>query len=111
MENTIIESIGFYLLRVVAAVVVLLFGRFLAGRFRDLTKEVLKRPEVDEALNASVESILVRLVYYGTLITAFVIALAILGVPAAAILYCQQCRPGHPRRRPCVSRWPTSPRQ
>jgi small conductance mechanosensitive channel len=75
-----------YALRIGAAIVVLLIGRFLAGRAREFTKELLKRPEVDQALSASVEGILVRVVYYGTIIVAVVIALAVLGVPAAAIV-------------------------
>jgi small conductance mechanosensitive channel len=86
MDQPILQIIGLYALRIAAALVVLLIGRFLAGRAREFTREVLKRPEVDQALSATVEGILVRVVYYGTIIVAVIIALAILGVPAAAIL-------------------------
>lgn len=85
-DPAFVQLAALYALRIGAAIVVLLIGRFLAGKAREFTKEVLKRPEVDQALSASVEGILVRVVYYGTLIVAFVIALAILGVPAAAIV-------------------------
>lgn len=73
------------LLRIVAALAVLFIGRYLAARARDFTSELVQRPEVDEALSSSVESILVRVAYYGTLIAALIIALVILGVPATAI--------------------------
>lgn len=82
----LVQIVVLYALRIGAAIVVLLIGRFLAGRARQFTKEVMKRPQVDQALSASVEGILVRVVYYGTIIIAVIIALAILGVPAAALL-------------------------
>lgn len=85
-DPAFVQLAGLYALRIGAAIVVLLIGRFLAGKAREFTKELLKRPEVDQALSASVEGILVRVVYYGTIIVAFIIALAILGVPAAAIV-------------------------
>lgn len=86
MDLPILQLLGVYALRIAAASGVLLVGRFLAGRARVFTKEVLRRPQVDEALSASVEGILVRVVYYGVIGIAVVVALAILGVPAAAIL-------------------------
>ena len=86
MDLPILQLLSVYALRIAAAISVLLLGRFLAGRARVFTKEVLRRPQVDQALSASVEGILVRVVYYGVLITAIIVALAILGVPAAAIL-------------------------
>jgi len=61
------------------------FGRYLAGKARAVTSEVVKRPGVDEALSSSVESILVRVAYYGTLFLSLIVALVILGVPAGAI--------------------------
>jgi small conductance mechanosensitive channel len=86
METTILEFLTHYGLRILAAVAVLLLGRFLAGRLRKLTKEVLDRPDIDKALSESMESILIRLVFYGTLVLAGIVALAILGVPVTAIL-------------------------
>lgn len=86
MELPIFEFAALYALRIAVAIVVIVIGRFIAGRARDFTKDFLDRPEVDEALSGSVESILVRLVYYGILVLAIVFALAILGVPVSAIL-------------------------
>jgi small conductance mechanosensitive channel len=83
--GTISHTLLFYLLRIVAAVVVLFVGRYLAGKARIFTSEVIKRPEVDEALSSSIESILVRAAYYGTLFLSFILALVILGVPATAV--------------------------
>lgn len=85
-EQTVFEFVGLYFLRLLAAIGVLLVGRYVAGRLRDLTQEVIQRPEVDAALSSSVESILVRFVYYGIIVLAIIFALAILGVPVAAIL-------------------------
>lgn len=86
MENSILEFAARYGLRILVALGVLLVGRFLAGRLRKLTRELLDRPDVDKALSESMESILVRLVYYGALVLAAILALAILGVPITAIL-------------------------
>ena len=89
MEFPIIGAISntlfLYLVRIAVAVAVLFIGRYLAGKARTLTSQVIKRPEVDEALSSSIESILVRIAYYGTLFLSFILALIILGVPAAAI--------------------------
>ncbi len=83
--GTISNALFFFLLRVAAAVAVVFFGRYLAGKARAVTSEVVKRPGVDEALSSSVESILVRVAYYGTLFLSLIVALVILGVPAGAI--------------------------
>ncbi len=86
MQLPFVQVLSIFALRVVIAIAVMLAGRYLAGKARDLTKKTLKRPEVDEALSSSIESILVRLAYYGTLLVAAIFALVILGVPAGAIL-------------------------
>lgn len=86
IENPFIQFVGSYLLRIAVAVAIVVIGRYLAGRARAFTAELLKRPEVDEALSSSVESILVRLAYYGTLLLALILAFAVLGVPVTAIL-------------------------
>lgn len=86
MEQSIFELVGIYALRIGVAILVMLLGRFIAGRARALTKELLKRPQLDQALSATIEGIVVRVVYYGTLTIALIIALAVLGVPASAIL-------------------------
>jgi small conductance mechanosensitive channel len=86
MDLPIVEILSLFLLRLLAAIGIMLIGRYVAGKMRDLAQEVVKRPEVDAALSSSVESILVRLAFYGTLLMAFMIALAVLGVPATAIL-------------------------
>ena len=86
MEIPILEFITLYVLRIAVAIAVIVIGRFIAGRARDFTKKFLDRPEVDEALSNSFESILVRLVYYGILILVTIFALASLGVPVSAML-------------------------
>jgi len=63
MESSLIQSAGLYLLRIIAAIIVILIGRFLAGRARAFVKELLKRPQIDQALSASMEGILVRIVF------------------------------------------------
>lgn len=83
--GTITNTLFLYLLRIAAAAAVLIIGRYLAGKARALTSEVIRRPEVDEALSSSIESILVRVAYYGTLFLSLIVALIILGVPATAI--------------------------
>ncbi len=86
MDLPILETLAVFALRVGVAVIIMLIGRFLAGRVRDFTRELLKNPQIDQALSASMEGILVRVAFYGTLLIALIIALAVLGVPAAAIL-------------------------
>jgi len=86
MDQTFIQFLGLYALRIAVAVIVLLIGRFLAGKARGFVQELLTRPQIDQALSSTVENILVRVVFYGALLIAIVIALAILGVPAAAML-------------------------
>lgn len=86
MEQTILGLLGEYALRVAVALGVLLIGRFIAGRARALVRELLRRPQLDQALSATIEGMLVRAAYYGIIGIAIVIALAVLGVPAAAIL-------------------------
>ena len=86
MQVPLVQALSIFTLRVLVAIAVMLVGRYLAGRARNLTKTTLKRPEVDEALSSSIESILVRIAYYGTLLVAAIFALVILGVPVGAIL-------------------------
>ena len=70
MQVPIVAFLSIFALSVVVAVAVMIVGRYLAVRAHDLTQKTLKRPEVDEALSSSVESILVRVAYYGTLLVA-----------------------------------------
>ena len=86
MQVPFVQVLSLFTLRVVIAIAVVVVGRYLAGKARDLTMTTLSRPEVDEALSSSIESILVRVAYYGTLLVAAILALVILGVPAGAIL-------------------------
>ena len=86
MDQTLVGFLTEYAIRIAIAVVVLLIGRFIAGRARVFVRELLKRPNLDQALSATIEGMLVRATYYGILAIAVVIALAILGVPAAAML-------------------------
>lgn len=86
MNNHLLESLAMFALRAGMAVLILIIGRFLAGRARAFVKEILARPQVDAALSESMEGILVRLAYFGTMLAALIIALAVVGVPAAAIV-------------------------
>ncbi len=86
METQLFEALALFALRAGVAALILLIGRYIAGRARALVKELLERPQIDKALSESMEGILVRLAYYGTMLAALIIALAIIGVPAAAIL-------------------------
>lgn len=86
MERSILELVALYALRIALAIAVIAIGRFIAGKARDLTEELVHKPQFDEALSKSVESILVRFVYYGIIILALIFALAILGVPLSAIV-------------------------
>lgn len=86
MDLPIVEALAVFALRVGIAILVMLIGRFLAGRVRDFVRNLLKNPQIDQALSTTMEGILVRVAFYGTLLIAFIVALAVLGVPAAAIL-------------------------
>lgn len=86
MDIPLLQTLTTLGLRILVAVVVMVIGRYLAGKARDLTRELMQRPQIDQALSPSVEGILVRFAFYGTLLIAFIISLAVIGVPAAAIL-------------------------
>lgn len=84
--NAILQTIIEFAIRLAIAAGVVVVGRYLAGDVRELVQEFMDRPQIDRSLTESMESMLTRVAYYGTLAAAFVIALAIIGVPAAAIV-------------------------
>lgn len=86
MEIPLLQTLTTFGFRLLVAVIVMVIGRYLAGKARDFTHDLLQRPQIDQALSPSVEGILVRFAFYGTLLIAFIIALAVVGVPAAAII-------------------------
>jgi len=69
-------------IRLGAALLTLLVGRWLAGLFRRWTRRGLERT----AMTPSLSELACRLVYYGTLLLTVIVVLAVLGVPIAAIL-------------------------
>lgn len=69
-------------LHIAGSIAVFLIGRWLARLARHWTRRVLARTPV----TASITQLAERGVYYGTLILAFCIALAILGVPVNIIV-------------------------
>ena len=80
------QLLGRYAFRIAFAIGVMFLGRYLADKARLATAQLVRRPDVSDALSDSVESMLVRVAYYGTLTTATICALVILGVPIGAIL-------------------------
>lgn len=84
--NAILQTIIAFAIRLAIAAGVVVIGRYLARDVRTMVQEFLDRPQIDAALTESMESVLTRVAYFGTILAAFVVALAIVGVPAAAIL-------------------------
>jgi small conductance mechanosensitive channel len=69
-------------LRLLLVIVVFIIGRWLAGHTRGLLVKSLKRTELTESLI----TLIATLSYYGILVLAVGIALAVLGVPATTIV-------------------------
>ncbi len=69
-------------LRVVAAIVVFIVGRWLAGRARTALRTALSKT----ALAPSMTRLLLLLVYYGILLITLIVALALIGFPITALL-------------------------
>ena len=86
MDMPILQFLGLYAIRIAVAIGVMLLGRYLADKARLATAQLVRRPDVSDALSDSVESMLVRVAYYGTLTATAICALVILGVPIGAIL-------------------------
>jgi small conductance mechanosensitive channel len=84
--SVILQSAVMFAVRLAIAAGVVVLGRYLARDVREMVQEFLDRPQIDAALTESMESVLTRVAYFGTILAAFVVALAIVGVPAAAIL-------------------------
>ena len=85
MEDVIVkmqELITLYGLKIVAALAILIIGRFVAGIVRKLTKRLLQKSKVDEALVTFVAS----LVYVGLMAFIVIAALGQLGVQTASFV-------------------------
>ena len=67
---------------VIAAIVILVIGRFVAGWARKLTRKGLERGEVDETL----VPFMAKLVYYGILTVVVIAALHRLGVATTSVV-------------------------
>ena len=72
----------FSILRIAAAIIVFLIGRWLASKSRGWLKRALIKAELTESLI----NLFVTLLYYGILLTAIMLSLAIIGVPVYSIL-------------------------
>ena len=70
------------LLRILAAIVVLLIGRWLARAVRRWVTQALTRTQWPE----SMETLILRLAYAAVWLAAILIALTLLGVPTAALI-------------------------
>jgi small conductance mechanosensitive channel len=64
----------------------MLLGRILARKARNATQRLLMRPQFAETFGPSVRLIFVQVAYYGVIVIAIIFALALIGVPATAIL-------------------------
>jgi len=71
-----------FVLRVGAAILVFIVGRWLARRARAALRDALSKT----ALTASMTRLLLLLVYYGILLLTLIASLALLGLPLAALL-------------------------
>ena len=71
-----------FALRVGAAILVFMVGRWLARRARTALRDALSKT----ALTASMTRLLLLLVYYGILLLTLIASLALLGLPLAALL-------------------------
>lgn len=78
IDNLLVEA----LLRIVAAVIVLLLGRWLAG----LAKRYVERGLVHTHMTPSLEQLFARTTYYLILLVAILTALVTLGVSATTLL-------------------------
>ena len=71
-----------FILRVLAAFVVFIVGRWLAGRARTALKQALSKT----AMAPSMTRLLLLLVYYGIMLLTVILALALVGFPITALL-------------------------
>ena len=71
-----------FVLRVAAAIVVFIVGRWLAGRARTALKLALSKT----TLAPSMTRLLLLLVYYGILLVTLIVSLALVGFPITALL-------------------------
>jgi small conductance mechanosensitive channel len=71
-----------FALRVVAAIVVFIFGRWLASRARTALQTALSKT----TLAPSMTRLLLLLAYYGILLVTVIVALALIGFPITALL-------------------------
>ncbi len=71
-----------FALRVVAAIVVFIVGRWLANRARTALRTALSKT----TLAPSMTRLLLLLVYYGILLVTVIVALALIGLPVTALL-------------------------
>ncbi len=76
------HEVFLFALRVVAAIVVFMVGRWLAGRARTALKLALSKT----TLAPSMTRLLLLLVYYGILLITVIVSLALIGFPITALL-------------------------
>lgn len=86
MEDTIINFILQYGLRILIAWGLVVLGRYIARHVRDLVRQVIARPSVTEMVSHTIGRLLVNIVYYGLLVAFVALALIVLGVPATYVL-------------------------
>ncbi len=82
LPENFLSDVLLVLLRVGIALLVLVAGRWLAGRSRIWLAQALTRV----TLTPSMESLFLSVVYYGVWILAIMAALIVLGVPATTVV-------------------------
>jgi small conductance mechanosensitive channel len=82
----LLATIITFLVRTGLALLILLFGRFLAGKVRQAIERLLDQSQVNEALGPSAERIIRQVAYFGVLAAAVLLALVALGVSTTAII-------------------------
>ncbi len=83
LNITIDSPVMQFVIRVVAAIITLLVGRWLAGRARSWLRVTLPKLAV---MTPTLTQLAVRASYYGIMFLAFLTALVLIGVPAEIVL-------------------------
>jgi small conductance mechanosensitive channel len=86
MEQNIFNWILLYALRILIAWGLIWLGRRVARYVRDLVRQLVARPTVNEMVSHTIGRLLCNVAYYGLLIAFGALALIVLGVPASYVL-------------------------
>ncbi|HEX7098092.1 MAG TPA: mechanosensitive ion channel domain-containing protein [Acidimicrobiia bacterium] len=87
MTPEVFDRVGEIGLRVLVAVAVLVVGRVFAGLGRRLVNRLTSRPKVARNVGPSMRSFLARAIYVVAMVLALLVALAVVGVPNAVLVW------------------------